>query len=186
MNPLRGAHPRIAHKPPNAARRTASPPRWPTPRSAARASRSRFPAATGGYFDTGGDPDRLEKDTFLGKLTRQDGDGPTRGLVYDGGATWIEKVLTGLGLDKLTAGQETFANIGINGKGLSSALSRLRAFYKQRPLWILKVSTLWCSSPTSALPSRAPNGLVLQPIPFFTFMAVLTFERGGRSKTRRA
>ena len=55
----------------------------------------RFPAATGGYFDTGGDPDRLEKDNFLGRVTLPNGDGPTRGMVYDGGIIPIEKVPTG-------------------------------------------------------------------------------------------
>ena len=144
----------------------------------------RFPAATGGYFDTGGDPDRLEKDNFLGRVTRQDGDGPTRGMVYDGGIIPIEKVPTGPGSEKLTEGQETFANVGINGKGYLQPYWRSVLLYKQRPLWILKVSTLWCLFANERFYLTRAQWiwfLNLLCLILHTFMAVLVFERGGRN-----
>ena len=85
---------------------------------------------------------------------------------------------------KLTAGQKPFANIGVSGSGYVQPYWRSVLLYKQRPLWLIRLLTLDCLFASSRFFLTRAQWIWFANfvcLILHTFMAVLTFERGGRN-----
>jgi hypothetical protein len=148
----------------------------------------RFPgAATGGFFDTGGDPERLKLNDFVTAATRRDNTTEPSLMIYHGDVIPVEYVPSEGPLSTAEINKDehkAFANIGVNAEGYKQPYWRSVLLYKQRPLAILRWATLWCLFANRRFYLTRAQWIWLCNLVcliLHAIMAGLTFERGGRN-----